>query len=187
MKRNRLFLALAAILAIGIGVAWAQTLTTSIGVNISGNLAGTAGLTTPGAQLAAQRTISLANGTGASQANKVYATTLAITTGATTDVDLAGSLTDALGAAFTPSKVKAVYIYSAPTNTTNLTLFGDTNSVPILNTAATTVTLLPGGMFLLVEPPNAGIAVTGATGDIIQIANAAGATASVDLVVVAVQ
>jgi hypothetical protein len=189
MKRNRMFLGLAALLAITValftmGDVGAATLTTRVGVNLSGSLAGTAGLSTPTAVLSAVRTIELANGVGASQADSVYSTTLSITTGATTDVDIKGTLLDALGTAFTPAKVKAIYIFSATANTTNLTLFGDANSVPILNTAATTATLLPGGIFLMVQPPLAGIAVTAATGDIIQIANAAGATASVDLVIV---
>jgi hypothetical protein len=56
--------------------------------------------------------------------------------------------------------------------------------VPILNTAATTMTLLPGGTFLMVEPPLAGIAVTATTADLIKIVNAAGATAYVDIVLI---
>ena len=113
-----------------------------------------------------------------------YGPICSITTGATTDLDLQGSLLDALGAAFTPAKLKCVYIESATANTTNLTLFGDAASVPILNTAATTTTLLPGGLFFICNPPLAGIAVTAATADIIQITNASGATATVNVVLI---
>jgi len=166
------------------GDVGAATLTTRVVVNVAGTLAGTPGLSTPQAAFSGAKTIDFANGVAASQANMVYTTTLSIGSGATTDLDLQGSLTDALGAAFTPVKLKAVYIFSASANTTNLTLFGDAASVPILNTAATTSTLLPGGVFLMVQPPLAGIAVTATTADIIQIANAAGATASVDVILV---
>jgi len=188
MKR-RWTVGLAALLAIAIGLftqgdVGAATLTTNAKINLFAKLANVAGNTTAGAELSVIKEVSLANGVAAGQADKVYSVTLSVTTGATTDVDVQAALLDAFGAAFTPAKLKLVYIASAAANTTNLTLFGDTNSVPILNTAATTATLEPGGVFLLVRPTLAGIAVTAGTGDIIQIANAAGATASVDLVLV---
>jgi hypothetical protein len=186
--RKKLTWGLAALIAIAMcgltfqGDISASTLATNIEIRVGGTLSGTVGLATATVPLAVNKQIALANGVGASQADTVYTATYAILTGATESIDLKGSLTTALGAAFTPAKLKAVYIYSQPTNTTALTLFGDVNSVPILGTAATTMTLLPGGAFLLVEPPLAGIAVTAATGDIVKIVNGAGATANVDVV-----
>lgn len=193
MKRF-LTVGLMALFVIGLGLVnmgdvAATSLTSRVLINITGMLTGTAsGATTPGVGLAASRTIDFANGVAASQADKVYSTQLTITTGATATIDVKGSLLDGLGVAFTPAKLKVVYIASVPcagvANTTNLTLFGDANSVPILNTAATTSTLLPGGVFLMVQPPLAGVAVTIGTGDIILIVNGAGATACADVVLI---
>ena len=55
-----------------------------------------------------------ASGTGASQADKVYSQEATILTGATLSLDLKGSLTDALGAAFAPAKLRGSLIYSRP-------------------------------------------------------------------------
>jgi len=188
MKKKLLF-GLAAVLALALAFATqgdvsAASLTSSVNLRLNSTLTGTVGLATASVPLDQPYSKTFANGVGASQADKVYTTQLSITTGATTDLDLQGSLLDALGAAFTPAKLKCVYIESATANTTNLTLFGDAASVPILNTAATTTTLLPGGLFFMCNPPLAGIAVTAATADIIQITNASGATATVNVVLI---
>ncbi len=188
MKRF-LTVGLAALLVIGLGFVnmgdvGGATLSTRVVVDLSGTLSGTTGIATPVAKLTAPRTMDFVNGVAAGQADSIYVSTASITTAATLTLDVKGALLDPLGAAFTPAKLKLVYIYSQPANTTTLTLFGDVNHVPILNTVATTSTLLPGGMFLLVQPPLAGITVTAATGDIIKIVNAAGATAVVDIVLV---
>ena len=163
----------------------AATLSTQLQVGLVANLENTTGLTKATAPLTKVWTINYGTGTGAGQADKIYTLSAqAITTGATLTIDVAGSLTDAFGAAFTPAKLRTVYIYSYPANTTNLTLFGDAASVPILNTAATTTTLVPGSLFLNTNAATAGIAVTATTGDIIKIVNAAGATATIDLVLI---
>jgi len=178
-------LALALLLALAIqGDVSAASLSSTITLRVQATLTGTVGLGTATVPIDITYTKTLANGVGASQADKVYSAELSILTAATTDLDLQGSLLDGLGAAFTPVKLRCVYIESAASNTTNLTLFGDANSVPILNTAATTHTLLPGGIFLVCQPPLAGTAVTAGTGDIIQIANAAGATALVSVILI---
>lgn len=160
------------------------TLTTRVQVNVNATLADTVGLQSAQADLAVAETLALASGTGLNQADKIYSNTYAIATAGTQSIDVSAALTDALGGTFVPVKVKLVLIVSNSANTTNLTLFGDANSLPILNTAATTVTLPPGGIFLLANPSLAGIAVTAGTGDIIKIVNAAGATANVKVVIV---
>jgi len=188
MKRF-LTVGLAALLAIGFGLVnmgdvGAATLVTRVAVDMSGTLVGTTGLSPTTSKLSAPRVMDFANGVAAGQADSIYTSTASIATAATLTLDVKGALLDPLGTAFTPAKLKVVYIYSQPANTTNLTLFGDAASVPILNTAATTSTLLPGGMFLMVQPPLAGIAVTATSADIIKIVNAAGATAVVDIIIV---
>jgi hypothetical protein len=136
--------------------------------------------------LAVLQAIALANGVAINQADVIYKQAASILTAATLSLDLkGGGLLDVFGVAINPVKLVGIYIFSKLANTTNLTLFGDANSVPILNTAATTVTLKPGGKFELWDPSLAAIPVTAATGDIIKIVNAAGATALVDIVLVA--
>lgn len=163
----------------------AASVTSQVEVRISGQYTNTVGLQEVAAPLALVKTIPFANGTGLNQADKVYSQQYSIGTGATQSIDVAGSLTDSMGVAFTPAKIKAIYIGSASTNTTNLTVFGDAAHVPFLGTVATSLTLRPGGAFLLVDPGTTAYAVTAATGDIIKIVNAAGATAVVDLIVIA--
>lgn len=167
------------------GDVGAASLTSRIQVSLTGTLTDATTLTDNQASLSVIRTTSLATGVGASQADKIYTLKAqTIADAGTLSIDCKAALVDAFGAAFTPAKLRAVYIYSTPTNTTNLTLFGNANSVPILNTAATTSTLRPGGMFLATDISTTGFAVTAATGDIIQIVNAAGAAATVDVVLI---
>jgi hypothetical protein len=162
-----------------------MSLDSRIQFNVVANLAKTVGLAEAVAAIQQIWTQALVTGTGAQQADKIYSlkeTTIA--DGATLELDLAGALEDALGDAFTPARIKAIFIFSDPTNTTNLTLLGDANSVPFLNTAATTITLRPGGMFALMDPGATGYAVAGGATDIVQIVNAAGAAAKVSVVLI---
>lgn len=162
-----------------------MSLSSRIQVNVVSNLASVVGLASVAAALQKMWTTELADGDGAGEADKIYSLDeQTISDGGTLSLDLAGALEDALGAVFTPARVKAVIIKAADTNTTNLTLFGDAASVPLLNTAATTITLKPGGLFVLTDPGATGYVVTGATADIIKIVNGAGAAAKVSIVVI---
>lgn len=184
----------ALVLAFGtMGDISAATLTSNVNVTITGTLLDATTLTNNQAQVSKAWQVALANGVGANQADKIY--TLkeqTIADAGTLTIDVKAALVDAFGAAFTPAKLRMVYIYSCggppscstAANTTNLTLFGDVNHVPILNTAATTAALKPGGVFLMTDSSAAGIAVTAGTGDIIKIVNAAGAAAKVDVVLI---
>lgn len=127
---------------------------------------------TPAINHYAALTKSLTSGTGAGQADTVFADTRSLTTGQSEDLDLAGSLVNSFGDPAVFAKVRTLLIYASTDNTVNITLFGDAASVPILNTAATTTTLTPGGIFLVHNPT--GFAVTATTADIIQAVNGAG-------------
>lgn len=186
--RFRKALAVLAILTIGLvtqqGDVGAATLRARVAVHINATLTQTLDLVTADAPLVQQPFLDLTNGTGANQANVVWSDDRSLATGTTEDIDLVGGgLTDAFGATVAPARLRTVLIVSSASNTTNLTLFGDANSVPLLNTAATTVTLKPGGFYLYTDPSTAGTVVTAGTGDIIQVANAAGATATYRIVI----
>lgn len=130
------------------------------------------------------KVITLVSGFVADAADRIWSDTRTLGTGATDDLDMAGALVDAFANAFTPAKVKVLIVYSHTTNTTNLTVGTDANSVPIFLDKSDGIVIKPGGIFLIADPTLAGYAVTGATGDIIQITNAAGPDAVYDIFVV---
>jgi hypothetical protein len=125
------------------------------------------------------------SGTGALQADRLWADTRTIAISGTDPLDLAGVLVDAVGTVMTLARVKLLYIAAAATNTNNLILGNGTN--PFINwvgAAAHTVTVRPGGTFLLMAPDVTGYVVTGATGDIFQVANSgAGTTVTYNVVI----
>lgn len=163
----------------------AASLTARVEVRVTGTLTNTADLQAASSPISFLRAIALSNGVGGNQANVVWSDTRTLAPSATEDLDLAGGgLTDIYGAAVAPARVRVVLIYASCSNSNNLTLLGDANSVPILNTAATTTTLQPCGTFLVTAPGAAGYVVTGGTGDIIQVANAgAGTSVTYDILI----
>lgn len=119
---------------------------------------------------------SIASGTAAGQADKVFADTRTLAASGTEDLDLAGGLTNLLGTVVF-AKIKLLFIYAAPANT---------NSVQATRTTTSGVTgpfmadgdgvsLSPGAMFLWVSPTT-GATVTGTTDDTLTITNSAGGT-----------
>lgn len=124
---------------------------------------------------------SYANGTTTGKANRLYAASVALTDGGTTDLDLAGgSLTDMLGAAITFVNIRAIILSARATNSTNVTVGNDAAAfVGPFGAAAHTVVLKPGMTACFFD--DVGWAVTATTADIIQLVNAAGAAATVDV------
>jgi len=119
--------------------------------------------------------LDLANGTGANQADVLWSDTRTLTASQSEDLDIiGGGLTDPFGVTFAPARIKAIMISSAKSNLNDMTLFGDALGPAFLNTAATTMTLAPGGVFLLTDPSATAYPVGAGATDIIQIANAAG-------------
>lgn len=129
----------------------------------------------------------LTTGTGANQADKLYATALTIAASSGQDIDLAGGLTDALGAPLTMVKLKGVGIRAAQLNTNNVNITRPAaNGVPWFLAAGDGFALGPGGVFFFVNPGANGIAtVTPATGDLIRVDNSgAGSSVTFDIVIV---
>lgn len=124
------------------------------------------------------KTINLTSGTGANQADKVWsATGRSIAASSTDSLDLAGSaLTDPFGAAITFVKLKVIRVIAADTNTNNVNVTRPaSNGVPWALAAGDGFPVLPGGMFEWVAP-GAGVTVTAATGDLIDIVNSGAGT-----------
>jgi hypothetical protein len=129
--------------------------------------------------------VSLANGVGANQADKVFADTRTLALSATEDLDLAGVLLDGFGQAITFAKLKAVVIIAAAANTNDVQVTRPaSNGVPLFLAAADGLLIKPGGAFVWVAP-GTGITVTPATGDLLTITNGgAGTPVTYDVILI---
>ena len=128
----------------------------------------------PVAALAYTKTISLTTGTGLNQADQIFFDQRTIAISGTDDLDLAGGVTHSItGAAFSFARIKGILIYAAIANTNNVIVGGAaaTQFATWVGAAAHTVTVRPGGMFMLFAPDATAYAVTAATADLLRIAN----------------
>jgi len=113
-------------------------------------------------------------GTGNNQMDKLFHDMRTLADGANESLDLAGTLVDMFGTTIIFAKIKAMLIHNLSATQT-LTIGG--GATPFINwvgDATDVVKIPPNGMLLLVAPL-AGFAVTADTGDILKIANSAGA------------
>lgn len=130
-------------------------------------------------------TKTVANGTGADQANGVYVDDFSIAASGTLSIDLSGALTDAHGNALVFTAIKEIAIVADPTNTNDIIIGNGTN--PFLGpfgAGAHTVTVGPGGRFNVCNYSAAGWAVTAATADILKLANSSSGTAVTGTIVI---
>lgn len=122
---------------------------------------------------------SLTNGTGSGQSDLIFHDQRTINASATDSLDLAGSLTNAVGATLTFAKLKLLYVRAASTNTNNVNVTRPaSNGVPLFLAAGDGVPVLPDGALLWVAP-GAGVTVTAGTGDLIDLVNSGAGTSVV--------
>lgn len=119
----------------------------------------------------------LASGTGANQADLMFADQRTLSASATENLDLAGGLTDAFGTTLTFAKIKAIMVRAAPGNTNDVVIGGAASNAFVGPFGGTTPTVAvkPGG-FLLLFAPATGWTVTASTGDILKVANSSSGT-----------
>lgn len=161
--------------------------TGEVTIRVSSKLTAAGDLSSASASLDKTFATPLTNGTGLNQANNSWSDRRTLASGANEDLDLAGTLTNAFGATVVFTKIKSITIQALMANTTNMTVTRPAaNGVPFMLAAGDGFVLTPGGCFTLTNPSDAGIAVTAATGDLINIANSAGASGSYDIVIVGV-
>jgi hypothetical protein len=136
--------------------------------------------------------IEMLTGTAAGQADLAYVADRTVAGGANDDIDLAGILPRPLGGVLTAAEVVMIIIInkpsSGPANTTNLTLGGGTNPVVgyLGGTTPTIGPIRPNGGRVLFETDVAGLAaVVAGTGDILRVANSAGAAATYQIAIIA--
>lgn len=155
-------------------------LNSNVAATISIDLTGSAGVggAVPYFNKPKASDIVLSDGSGNNQVNKVFSSNRTVLTAANDDLDLAGVLTDPFGVALTFATVKVIVIRADPANTTILTVSpGPTNGfVGPFGASTHTVAVRPGGVVMFAAPQT-GYTVTAGTGDILRIANAAGASA----------
>jgi hypothetical protein len=163
-----------------------MTLSTSLSVGLRSTLTTALDLVTSRAPLDYSSTIALASGTGANQADKIFADQRTLAASATENLDLAGVLSDPLGAALTFARIRAILVKAASANSNNVNVIREaTNGVPLFVAAGAGLAVAPGGLFLGVAPDATGVAVTAGTGDLLTFTNsAAGSSVTYDVVII---
>lgn len=150
-------------------------LSASIKLSVSANLTRALDLATAQSPLARSFVQALTDGTAANQADRIYHDQRTLAASGTEDLDLAGSLLDAYGNAFTLARLKALIVLPAAANLNNLNVSRPAaNGVPLFLAASDGIVLRPGGMLAWVAGDATGVVVTAGTGDLITFTNAAG-------------
>lgn len=154
-----------------------MALTSELTVKAACTLTSALDLATASVPLTMTNRIRLTSGTGADQADLIFHDTRTLAASAAEDLDLAGSLTDALGSTLTFARIKAVIVSadSANTNDVNVTR-PSANGVPLFLAASDGIAVRPGGVFAWVAPDSTAVAVTAGTGDLLTFTNSAGST-----------
>jgi hypothetical protein len=161
-------------------------LTSTINFSVNGIHTGVSDLGTPALPFALSSNFTLATGTGAGMADRVFTDTRTLGISATEDLDLAGVLTDAFGALITFVKLKALIIKAAAANTNNVNLSrpAGATGVPLFLAISDGIVIPPGYTFAWFGP-GTGITVTPSTGDLITLTNSgAGTGVTYDVVII---
>jgi hypothetical protein len=155
-----------------------MAITGQVGINVQLTDTRAGDIETGSVKSAMLQAWNVAAGVGANQADVLFSDKRTLGSGANEDLDVSGALSGLFGAAVFV-KVKAVAIVAAIANTTVLTVSRPAaNGLPLFGAASDALAgLKPGGGFLFWDPSAAGIAVAAGTADLLNIANAAGASA----------
>lgn len=151
-------------------------LTTTIRVSVSGQQTNPLDLGTAAAPFDDALLVSLANGTAANQADRVFTDRRTLGASGAEDLDLAGVLVEAFGGTLTFAKLKAIIVKAADGNTNDVQVTRPaSNGAPLFMAAGDGIPVKPGGAFVWVAP-GTGITVTAATGDLVTFTNSGGTT-----------
>lgn len=162
-------------------------LTTRLAVSLNAVQTSAKDLTTVRAPVDYAKTLQLATGTAANQADLIFSDTRTITASGTDALDLAGSLVDALGATLSFARVKCLIVYAASGNTNDVVIGGAASNTFVGPFADATdkIKVKPGGILALMAPGATGYPVTAATGDQLLIANSSsGTSVTYDVIII---
>lgn len=155
-------------------------LTSKLIVEASAKLEATQDLGSAVANALKSMTVSLANGTAAGQADKLFADSRTLAASGSEDLDLAGTmLQDPLGGNLTFVKVKGLLVAADAGNTNNVIVGASaTLTWAALLNATGTVTLRPGAAFMAVagSADASGYAVGAGATDLLKVANSGAGT-----------
>lgn len=135
--------------------------------------------------------VTFTNGSGTSQANKVYQDSVTLAGSAASTIDLDSTLTGPL-ASVSFTRIHSILIkrtdaYAASTQDEVLSIGGDfilTKFLAGWTDDAVTIPLRPAGTFVYVSPDSTGTAITASTGDQLTITNASSADSCTFLIVI---
>lgn len=156
-----------------------------VSAKITGSVSVAADLGNPKQSLNVNAILDLVTGTGAGEADLVFADTRTLTASSTENLDLAGGLTDSFGAAITFAEIVAIVVKPAAANANNVLVGGAASNgfTTPFGDATDVVKVAPGGVFVLTN--DAGYAVTASTGDILKIANGgSGSAVTYDIILI---
>jgi len=129
----------------------------------------------------------IANGTGADQADLMWYDQRTLAASTSEDLDLSGSLVNSFGATMTFARIKAIIVYAASDNGA-LIQVGGAASNQFINWVANSsdvVNVRADGFFVLAAPDATAYAVTAGTGDLLKINNTDGGdTATYDIYII---
>jgi hypothetical protein len=133
------------------------------------------------------KALSFANGTGAGQADIVFADERTLAASTSEDLDLAGALANAFGQTITAVELVLVLVVAADANVNDVVLGAATQPIPLFGGTNGTFAVKPGGMFLSVAPGAAGQLTIGAGAtDDLKVANSgAGSAVTYKIVILA--
>lgn len=116
--------------------------------------------------------LQFASGTGANQADILWADERTIAASSSEDLDLAGVLADAFGATITAAELVAILVVADAANTNNVVLGDATSPIPLFGGTNPTFAVKPGGFFFIAAPGAAGQLTVGAgSTDDLKVAN----------------
>jgi hypothetical protein len=131
----------------------------------------------PTFDLMIDKIMQFASGTGANQADIVWADERTIAASSSEDLDLAGVLADAFGATVAAAEVVAILVIADAANTNNVVIGDATSPIPLFGGTNPTHAVKPGGVFFAAAPNAAGLLTVGAgSTDDLKVANSSSGT-----------
>lgn len=159
----------------------------SIAVVLNATLSGDSDIGTSSHTINQNYKTTFTSGTGANQANQMWADTRTIAASGADDLDLAGGITNALGTTITFTSIKGIIVSAAAANTNDVQIGGDATAAlaELFAHSSDIINVKPGGTFAIVNPNANGYAVTATTADILQITNSSSGTGvTYDIIIV---
>lgn len=160
-----------------------MALQTSVQLAVETDLTRTDGLASATATAPWSYGLQWPNGTAANTADRLYQGRRTINASTNEDLDLHGGagtvlLVDSYGATITFARIRAIIVKAAAANTNNVVVGGSATNTFVgpFGAATHTIAIPPDGFWMAVAPGTTGWTVTGATGDLLRVANSGAGT-----------